>query len=116
MFAEMAAARLYPPQYRQNTDAAVESVTVTLFNHERPTAWDEVSNWIDRYRSIANADVVRIAKVETLKASKLLKAWVDQGVLVPLPGRGKRNMAYVKPSQSAVQDSLLSDLQENNGL
>ncbi len=28
---------------------------------------------------------------------------------------GKPNMAYVKPSQSALQDSLLSDLQENNG-
>lgn len=114
MFAEMAAARLYPPQYRQNTDSAVESVTVTLFNHERPSAWDEVNAWIDQRGSIANADVVRIAKVETLKASKLLKAWVDQGVLMPLPGRGKRNMAYVKASQSAAQDSLLSDLEENN--
>jgi ATP-dependent DNA helicase RecG len=115
MFAEMAAAKLYPPQYRQNTDAAVESVTVMLFNHERPTAWDEVNAWIDQHGSVANTDVVRIAKVETLKASKLLKAWVDQGVLMPLPGRGKRNMAYVKASQSAAQDSLLSDLEENNG-
>ena len=115
MFAEMAAAKLYPPQYRQNTEAAIESVTVTLFNHERPTAWDEVNAWIDQHGSVANTDVVRIAKVETLKASKLLKAWVDQGVLMPLPGRGKRNMAYVKASQSVAQDSLLSDLEENNG-
>ena len=30
MFAEMAAAKLYPPQYRENTDAAVESLTVAL--------------------------------------------------------------------------------------
>ena len=116
MFAEMAAARLYPPQYRQNTEAAIESVTVTLLNHERPSAWDEVSAWIDQHKLIANADVVRIAKVETLKASKLLKAWVEQGVLMPLADRGKRNMAYVKPSQAAGQDSLLSDLQENNDL
>jgi hypothetical protein len=36
MFAEMAQAELYPPQYRQTTDAAIESVTVTLFNLKRP--------------------------------------------------------------------------------
>lgn len=63
MFSEMAHADLYPPQYRQNTDTAVESVTVTLFNAKRPSAWDEVSDWIDRHGFIANADVVRIARV-----------------------------------------------------
>jgi ATP-dependent DNA helicase RecG len=114
MFAEMASARLYPPQYRQNTDAAIESVTVTLLNRERPSAWDEVNVWLDQHGWIANADVVRIAKVETLKASKLLKAWVEQGVLMALPGRGKRNMAYVKPSRLAPHDDLLSGFQENN--
>jgi ATP-dependent DNA helicase RecG len=44
MFSEMALANLYPPQYRQNSEAAVESVTVTLFNTKRPSAWDEVSD------------------------------------------------------------------------
>ena len=43
MFAEMAAAHLYPPQYRQNTETATECVTVTLLNMERPTVWDEVA-------------------------------------------------------------------------
>lgn len=64
MFAEMARAELYPPQYRESIGTAVESVTVTLLNLKRPTAWDEVSDWIDREGSIANADVVRIAKVD----------------------------------------------------
>lgn len=114
MFAEMAQAKLYPPQYRQNTDVAVESVTVTLFNLRRPSAWDEVSDWIDRHGSIANADVVRIAKVDTLKASKMLGAWREQGLLEALAGRGKRNMAYTKPAQSGEQPSLLSGLGENN--
>jgi ATP-dependent DNA helicase RecG len=113
MFAEMAQAKLYPPQYRQSTEAAVESVTVTLLNLQRPTAWDEVSDWIDRHGSIANADVVRIAKIDTLKASKLLGAWREQGLLRALPDRGKRNMAYAKPTQSEEQPSLLSELQEN---
>ena len=114
MFGEMAAAQLYPPQYRQNSDAAVESVTVTLFNLQRPTAWDEVSDWVDRHSSIANADVVRIAKVDTLKASKMLGVWREQGLLEALPGRGKRNMAYAKPTQAEEQPSLLSGLSDNN--
>lgn len=113
MFAEMSQADLYPPQYRVNTDAAVECVTVTLLNLKRPTAWDEVSDWIDRHGSIANADVVRIAKLDTLKASKLLGAWREQGLLEALPGRGKRNMAYTKPAQAREQSSLLSGVSDN---
>ncbi len=114
MFAEMAQAELYPPQYRQNTGAAVESVTVTLFNLKRPSAWDEVSDWIDREGAIANADVVRIAGVDTLKASKMLTGWREQGLLVALPGRAKRNMAYTKPSAADGPISLLSQLEDNN--
>jgi ATP-dependent DNA helicase RecG len=113
MFAEMAAAHLYPPQYRQSTVAATESVTVTLLNLERPTVWDEVSDWIDRNGQLANADLCRIAGVDTLKASKMLRAWVEQGLLEPLPDRAKRNTAYVKPAQPAAQDSLLSETQDN---
>ncbi|HEX7638900.1 MAG TPA: ATP-binding protein [Burkholderiaceae bacterium] len=114
MFAEMAQAKLYPPQYRQSTDTEVESVTVTLLNLMRPSAWDEVSDWLDRHGSIANADVVRIAKIDTLKASKQLAVWREQGLLVPLPGRAKRNMAYAKPAQGGENGSLLSVLEENN--
>jgi ATP-dependent DNA helicase RecG len=114
MFSEMALADLYPPQYRQSTDTAVESVTVTLFNAKRPSAWDEVSDWIDRHGSIANADVVRIARLDTLKASKLLTSWREQGFLVPLQGRAKRNMAYAKPNGAETELSLLSALVDNN--
>lgn len=114
MFAEMARSELYPPQYRQNTDAAVENVTVTLFNLKRPSAWDEVSDWIDREGAIANADLVRIAGIDTLKALKMLIAWREQGLLVPLPGRAKRNMAYTKPSAADNPMSLLSPLEDNN--
>ncbi len=113
MFAEMALAKLYPPQYRQSTEAEVESVTVTLLNLKRPSAWDEVSDWLDRHGSIANANVVRIAKTDTLKASKLLATWREQGLLVPLPGRGKRNMAYAKPTHGTENGSLLSVVEES---
>lgn len=113
MFAEMAAARLYPPQYRQQAEAANESVTVTLLNLDRPTVWDEVSDWIDRNGPLANADLCRIADLDTLKASKLLKTWVGQNLLEPLPDRAKRNMAYTKPSQPSAQAGLLSEGSDN---
>jgi ATP-dependent DNA helicase RecG len=113
MFAEMAAAKLYPPQYSQNTETAVESVTLTLLNLARPSVWDEVSDWIDREGFIQNATLCKIAGVDTLKASKLLTTWRDRGLLVSLPTRGKKNMAYAKPTQSLGQDDLLSDGEDN---
>lgn len=114
MFSEMAQAKLYPPQYRQNTDAAVESVTVTLLNAKRPSAWDEVSDWLDRNGSISNADIVRIAELDTLKASKLLTSWRVQGLLIQVPGRAKRNMAYSKPNGGQAELGLLSEVEDNN--
>ena len=107
MFGEMAAAHLYPPQYRQTLETAVEGVAVTLLNEDRPPAWVEVSDWINRNGPIANADVCRIAMVDTLKASKMLRAWVDRGLLEPLPGRARSNAAYRKPSLGDEQPSLL---------
>ena len=109
MFGEMAAAHLYPPQYRQTVEAAIEGVAVTLLNEERPPAWVEVSDWIDRNGPIANADVCRIARVDTLRASKMLRGWVDRGLLEPLPGRARSNAAYRKPTQAQEQPSLLQD-------
>ena len=109
MFGEMAAAHLYPPQYRQTLETAVEGVAVTLLNEERPPAWVEVSDWIDRNGPIANADVCGIAGVDTLKASKMLRGWVDRGLLEPLPGRARSNAAYLKPALDTEQPSLLQD-------
>ena len=97
MFAEMAAAKLYPPQYRQSLDTAVETVTVTLFNLERPTAWDEVSSWVDNNGPIGNSKLREIAGVDVTEASRMLKQWVQQGLLQALPERGRRNAAYAKP-------------------
>lgn len=112
MFGEMKAALLYPPQYREMTETAVEAVAVTLLNEERPPAWAEVSDWIDRNGPIANSEVCRIASVDTLRASKMLRGWVDAGLLEPLPGRGRSNAAYRKPMQPEEQANLLVDSSE----
>jgi ATP-dependent DNA helicase RecG len=98
MFAEMRAANLYPPFYGENRDTAQPSVTVTLRNEERPPIWEQVSDWIDRNGALANCDLCRIAGVDTLRASKMLKGWVAQGILLRDDAGGKRHTVYRKPN------------------
>ena len=97
MFAEMRAANLYPPFYSDNRDAAQPSVVVSLLNEERPPVWEQVSDWMERNGALANSDLCRIAAVDTLKASKMLKRWVEQGVLTRDDSGGKRHTVYRKP-------------------
>lgn len=108
MFSEMAAAKLYPPQYRQSSDAAVESVTVTLLNLERPSVWNEVDDWIDRNGPIGNANLREITGWDTLTASRQLRNWVSQGLLEPLPAASRQQARYTKPSKDATGQSPLS--------
>ena len=97
MFAQMAQASLYEPLYREQLDAAVPTLLVTLLNEERPPLWLQVSDWIDRHGPIANAQLREISSFDTLGASKQLKQWVAQGVLVALPGASLKHMRYTRP-------------------
>lgn len=67
----------------------------------------QVSDWVDRKGPIANSDRCEIADLDTLKASKLFKRGVEQGLLVPDASRGKRHTVYSKPSEEAVDSGLL---------
>lgn len=115
MFAEMAAAKLYPPRYSQNTETAVETVTVTLLNLARPSVWDEVSDWIDRHGPIANSKLREISGLDTLAASKQLRNWVAQGVLAALPAASRQQASYTKPELLAVPGDSLSLGLDNDG-
>lgn len=90
-----------------------QATVLTLLNLARPSVWDEVSDWIDRAGFIQNAKLCEIARVDTLKASKLLTTWRDQRLLIALPTRGKKNMAYTKPARSLAQVDLLSEGEDN---
>lgn len=108
MFAEMRAANLYPPFYNENRAAAQPSVTVSLLNEERPPIWEQVSDWIDRNGPLANSDLCQIAGVDTLKASKMLKRWVEQGVLLRDDSAGKRHTVYRKPVPEGAAETASS--------
>ncbi|MCG6116902.1 MAG: putative DNA binding domain-containing protein [Aquimonas sp.] len=107
MFSLMRAENLYPPQYRELSDQAQGAISVTLLNEERPPIWEQVSHWVDRNGPIANSDLCEIAGLDTLKASKLFKRWVEQGLLAPDASRGKRHTVYSKPSEEAADTGLL---------
>lgn len=115
MFNLMQSSNLFPPFYRESREQVQEAVTVSLINEERPPIWQQVNDWIDRNGPIANADLCHIANLDTLKASKMLKRWVEQGVLVADPSRAKRNMVYYKPvEREDMQQTLLFSLPDNN--
>jgi ATP-dependent DNA helicase RecG len=66
---------------------------VYLWNHNRPSLWQQVSDYIDRHGSIGNAEVRRLMGTDdTLGISKQLKHWVDQGLLVVANPHAGRNV------------------------
>jgi len=116
MFALMQKSGLFPPMYRELREHAQEAVVVSLSNEEQPPVWTQVSDWIDREGPISNGVLCEIASLDTLKASKLLKKWVAQGLLVADQTRAKRNMVYSKAdTESSSNQELLSFALDNNG-
>jgi ATP-dependent DNA helicase RecG len=114
MFSAMQAVGLYPPLYLSSPHLEHDAVMVTLLNEERPAVWEQVSDWIDRNGSISNRELRRIAGIDTLKASKRLKKWVDADMLVPDTSKGKRGTRYMRVGGSYVQQYLsLSELADN---
>lgn len=108
MFAQMAQASLYEPLYREQLEAAVPTLLVTLLNEERPPLWVQVSDWIDRNGPIANGKLREISGLDTLAASKQLKQWVMQGVLVALPTASRQQASYTKPELVGLSDLIRS--------
>lgn len=106
MFAQMAQANLYEPLYREQADAAVPTLLVTLLNEERPPLWAQVSDWIDRQGPITNGRLREMSALDTLAASKQLRQWVTKGVLVALPAASRQQASYTKPELAGAPGSL----------
>lgn len=112
MFAEMRSANLFPPFFAENNISEQPSVIVTLLNEERPPIWEQVSDWIEREGPLSNSELCKIAGIDTLKASKMLKRWVEQGVLVRDDSGGKRHTVYRKSVPTAVVNQWIDSLSE----
>ena len=66
--------------------------------------WVQVSDWIGRNGPIANGKLREISGLDTLAASKQLKQWVTQGVLVALPAASRQQASYTKPELADLMD------------
>lgn len=109
MFETMHRANLYPPLYRAWPDVGHEAVQVVLLNEARPTAWDQVVACVEEHGSIGNAEVRAILGTDDpVRASKLLKEWVDAGLLVVSnPDSAKQHRRYAL-SERGAEPTLFS--------
>lgn len=109
MFGTMQTSGLYPPLYLTRPYQVRESVRVILLNEHRPSAWEQVSEFIDKNGPIGNAQVRSIMGTDNvLNASKQIRKWVETGLLVianPLAAKSLRK--YTKPG-SGVESTLFS--------
>lgn len=63
----------------------------------------------DRYATApGQSDIVQIAAVDARKASKMLKRWVEQGVLLRDDSAGKRHTVYRKPLPDDIVETASS--------
>jgi ATP-dependent DNA helicase RecG len=102
----MRQADLYPPIFLLPQSAGRESVEVALRNESRPTAWDQVSDYVDKHGDVGNKEVRKILQTnDTLRVSKQLKEWVDVRLLeVANPDAAKQHRRYRKLGPQAESD------------
>lgn len=100
MFGTMRQTGLYPPLYLSRPQLDQEAVAVYLFNENRPSIWEQVSECIDQHGSIGNAEVRKLLGTDNvLAASKQIKKWVERGQLVVInPHAATQHRRYSKPS------------------
>lgn len=81
----------FPPTLRPNT------VLLILFNLQKIEFWDTVSKYLDENYRITNKEARGITAVsDTIKMSRLLKLWVDKGLLEKVDSKFKGRVFYRK--------------------
>lgn len=97
--AEMDKHNLYPPVYI-TYPIVKDSVCCVLLNAQRASEWDKVYSYLStKEKYVANEDVRKIlGKTDTVQISKLLKKWVNQGLLRRIDSKSKKNIKYRLPS------------------
>jgi ATP-dependent DNA helicase RecG len=108
MFGTMQQTGLYPPIYLTQPHIERPAVLVQLLNENRPSLWEQVSEYIDRHGSIGNLEVRQLVEsADVLAASRQLRKWVERGQLTVLnPSAAKRLRRYTKPDLPPAQTLL----------
>lgn len=77
-------------------------------NLQKVEYWDTISKYLDEHYRIVNKQAREVTSVrDTLKMFRLLKSWVEKGLLEKV-GKPKKGSFYRKPGQK-VPKSLFSE-------
>lgn len=97
IFKVMSDNNLYDPRYSLVSEKP-NSVLLTLYNMQKIEYWDTVSNYLDDNLTITNQETREITGIQdTPKVSRLLKKWVDDGLLERVESGYKGGIYYKKP-------------------
>jgi len=98
MRVEMDRNKLYPPIFFTYPNLQ-DAVRVVLFNTIRATEWDKVSFYLThKEKYITNEKVRKIIKnPDTSKVSRILRKWVEQGLLIKIDTGAKKTIKYRLP-------------------
>lgn len=106
---EMAQSNLYPPVYL-TYPIFKDTVCCVLINAKKASEWDKVYSYLSKKaKYVSNQDVRDIIGIaDTVKVSRLLKKWVDKGLLIKIDTGSKKSAKYRLPSGEMV-DFLFAD-------
>jgi len=106
MFGTMRESGLYPPSYVTRPRLEREAVLTILHNQNRSSVWDQVVAYVSQHGDIGNAELRQLMETDdTLGASKQLKSWVDQRLLIVTnPEAGRNVRRYTLPDRELVED------------
>jgi ATP-dependent DNA helicase RecG len=113
MRSQMYERNLYPPVFF-TYPYLQDSVRVVLFNSIRATEWDKVSNYLAKQEKYVTNEKVRkiLDNPDTSRVSKLLKKWVEQGLLAKFDTGAKKTVKYRLPVDEE-RESLFSNKNTN---
>lgn len=98
MRSEMDKGNLYPPIFLTYPNLQ-DMVRVVLFNMVRATEWDKVSHYLTHKEKYVTNEIARkiLNNPDTSKISRILKRWVEQGLLVKVDSGAKKTVKYRLP-------------------
>jgi ATP-dependent DNA helicase RecG len=102
---EMYEKNLYPPVFFTYPHLQ-DSVRVVLINTIRATEWDKVSHYLTKEEKYVTNEKVRriVGNPDTSKVSRLLKKWVEQGLLIKIDTGAKKTVKYRLPADDERDD------------
>ncbi|MFW5719629.1 MAG: ATP-binding protein [Candidatus Dojkabacteria bacterium] len=103
---EMKARGLYPPVFVSYPEFP-DSVAVILRNEEIISEWDKVSHFLENNLYITNEEARTLTgTIQRDRMSKMLKNWVNKGLLIQLKPRSgfMKGVRYRLPSSKEVHD------------